>query len=117
MRFWVGPTNVPPPRTARRRGSLWLWTRPPTRSRASSTTTDFPAFAISRAAVSPARPAPTTTTSARRTLAPGFAFLLARLRFPVAAAVRVGASSAGRGGRARADSPRRVIAVSAIGGG
>src|SRR5437764_2299109 len=38
--------------------------RPPTRSRASSTTTERPAWAIARAAVKPARPAPTTTTSA-----------------------------------------------------
>ena len=38
--------------------------RPPTRSRASSTTTECPAAAIVRAAVSPARPAPTTTKSA-----------------------------------------------------
>ena len=38
--------------------------RPPTRSRASSTTTERPAAAIARAAVRPARPAPTTTTSA-----------------------------------------------------
>src|SRR5207247_3066 len=38
--------------------------RPPTRSRASRTTTDLPASASRRAAVSPAYPAPTTQTSA-----------------------------------------------------
>jgi len=37
--------------------------RPPTRSRASSTTTEWPARRSLRAAVSPAKPAPTTTTS------------------------------------------------------
>src|SRR5438477_3457006 len=37
-------------------------TRPPTRSRASSTTTSWPAACTSVAATSPARPAPTTTT-------------------------------------------------------
>src|SRR5204862_7994448 len=39
--------------------------RPPTRSRASSTITERPAAAILFAALRPARPAPTTTTSAR----------------------------------------------------
>src|SRR5947209_10446376 len=38
--------------------------RPPTRLRASSTSTECPARRICRAAVSPARPAPTTITSA-----------------------------------------------------
>ncbi len=38
-------------------------TRPPTRSRASTTTTERPAASRSRAATSPARPAPTTTMS------------------------------------------------------
>ena len=38
--------------------------RPPTRSRASSTITERPARATARAALKPARPAPTTTTSA-----------------------------------------------------
>src|SRR6185437_14844822 len=38
--------------------------RPPTRSRASSTITDRPAAAIARAALRPASPAPTTSTSA-----------------------------------------------------
>jgi hypothetical protein len=41
----------------------WLSVRPPTRSRASSTTTRFSARVRSRAATSPARPAPTTITS------------------------------------------------------
>ena len=39
--------------------------RPPTRSRPSNTTTSHPCRTSSRAAVSPANPAPTTTTSAR----------------------------------------------------
>src|SRR4249919_707650 len=38
-------------------------TRPPTRSRASRTTTVRPAATSARAALSPASPAPTTTTS------------------------------------------------------
>src|SRR2546427_6748 len=50
--------------------------RPPTRSRASRTTTDFPAAAILRAATSPATPAPMTATSTRLVLrARGFASL------------------------------------------
>src|SRR3989442_4842187 len=49
--------------------SGWLSTRPPTRLRASSTITERPALTISRAAVSPARPAPTTITLAERTAA------------------------------------------------
>ena len=44
--------------------AVWVHTRPPTRSRASRTTTDRPAWDSRRAAVSPARPAPTTQTSA-----------------------------------------------------
>jgi hypothetical protein len=40
--------------------------RPPTRSRASSTVTERPARTIVRAALRPAKPAPTTTTSAFR---------------------------------------------------
>ena len=63
---WVGPTNVAPmfatslaPRPIER-----LKHRPPTRSRASSTITDLPDLCSWRAAVRPARPAPTTTTSA-----------------------------------------------------
>src|SRR5207248_503848 len=42
--------------------------RPPTRSRASRTTTDLPAAAIARAATSPATPPPTTATSTRLSL-------------------------------------------------
>src|SRR5437899_3230881 len=49
--------------------SGWLSTRPPTRSRASRTITEQPALTIARAAVSPARPAPTTITPAERTAA------------------------------------------------
>ena len=43
---------------------VWVHTRPPTRSRASSTTTERPAWLRRRAAVSPASPAPTMQTSA-----------------------------------------------------
>ena len=43
-------------------GSRSVWTRPPTRARASSTTGSCPARASSQAATSPAIPAPTTTT-------------------------------------------------------
>lgn len=49
-------------------GARRVRTRPPRRSRASSTTTSHPASRRSRAAVSPARPAPTTT--ARRRASP-----------------------------------------------
>src|SRR5258705_13411136 len=46
-------------------GRWSVHTRPPTRSRASSTTTERPACARRHAAVRPAKPAPTTQTSAR----------------------------------------------------
>jgi hypothetical protein len=45
-------------------------TRPPTRSRASSTTTERPAWLSRRAAVRPANPAPTIQTSASLVAAP-----------------------------------------------
>src|SRR4051794_41778033 len=57
--------------------------RPPTRSRASRTTTEWPAATSARAAARPENPAPTTTTSALR-----------RLRDAANAAVLSGASSA-----------------------
>src|ERR1700716_1148128 len=63
MWFWVGPTNAPPDSITEPLASVWLSTRPPTRSRASSSTTDRPARAIARAATSPEMPAPATTTS------------------------------------------------------
>src|SRR4051795_2612954 len=63
---WVGPTNVPPRSDTCPPPSSWFCTRPPTTPRASSTTTVFPALTRSRAAVSPAKPAPTTQTSAVR---------------------------------------------------
>src|SRR5690348_11173527 len=47
----------------------WLTVLPPTRSRASRTITSLPSATSWRAAVRPARPAPTTTTSARCTSA------------------------------------------------
>src|SRR5437763_1650302 len=43
--------------------STWLSTRPPTRSRASTSRTERPPAATSRAATSPEMPPPTTTTS------------------------------------------------------
>src|SRR5438309_9339986 len=49
--------NCPAAKPSRR-----VKTRPPTRSRASSTTTSWPAACTSVAATSPDRPAPTTTT-------------------------------------------------------
>ncbi len=66
-RSWVGPihwaptsTTLPPPMSSFR-------TRPPTRSRASTTTTDAPCGdQAARGAVSPASPAPITATSASR---------------------------------------------------
>ena len=64
MRSWCGPTKHPPMSTGTPLRAVWVQTRPPTRSRASSTTTDCPAWDSRRAAVSPAKPAPTTQTSA-----------------------------------------------------
>ena len=49
---------------------VFVHTRPPTRSRASSTTTERPAWRSRRAAVRPANPAPTTQTSASLVAAP-----------------------------------------------
>src|SRR4051794_10954330 len=68
-RSCVGPTNCAPASSCLPPGSSWLSVRPPTRSRASSTSTDFPALATARAALSPARPPPTTMTSALRAVA------------------------------------------------
>src|SRR3954447_9023612 len=73
MWSWVGPTNVPPRSDHTPPPSSWFQTRPPTRLRASRTTTFLPLAASARAAVRPAKPAPTTTASAvreRRRLAP-----------------------------------------------
>src|SRR6266540_5294230 len=64
MRSWVGPTHCPPSSTTVPSDNAWLRTRPPTRSRASSTTTSLPAATSWRAVTNPAIPAPTTTTSA-----------------------------------------------------
>src|SRR4051794_24775282 len=64
MRVCVGPTNSPPVSSTCPSESLWLSVRPPTRSRASSTTTERPALTRLRAAVRPASPPPTIATSA-----------------------------------------------------
>ena len=66
MWFWVGPANVPPVSVSSPPPMDLFRTRPPTRLRASSTYTERSSFASSRAAVRPAKPAPITTTSARR---------------------------------------------------
>src|SRR5829696_4232337 len=63
-RSWVGPIHCPPTSTTLPPPMSWFSTRPPTRSRASTTTTDAPRALSSRAALRPASPAPTTTTSA-----------------------------------------------------
>ncbi len=63
IRSWVGPTHCPPSSIHCPSDSAPASVRPPTRSRASTTTTDRPAPAIRRAAASPDSPAPTTTTS------------------------------------------------------
>ena len=59
--------------------------RPPTRLRASITITDLPAAATRRAAVSPARPAPTTITSARRFRGFGLCFFASATPPPASA--------------------------------
>ena len=62
-------TQVPP--SSRSWPSLRsVQVRPPTRSRASSTSTSSPAWPSSRAATSPANPAPMTTTSASARASP-----------------------------------------------
>src|SRR5919201_4079338 len=60
--------NSPPASAITVDDSLWLSVRPPTRSRASSTHTSLPLVTSSRAALRPARPAPTITTSTVRVL-------------------------------------------------
>ena len=59
-----GPMKQPPMSTGTPPSEVRVQTRPPTRSRASRTTTERPACLSRRAAVRPARPAPTTQTSA-----------------------------------------------------
>jgi hypothetical protein len=69
MRSCVGPTNSPPTSAIAFPPAIDAFcVRPPTRSRASRTTTEWPAATSARAAASPENPAPTTTTSARRAL-------------------------------------------------
>src|SRR2546430_1984697 len=89
MRSCVGPVNMPPSSAYRVRSSGWFSTRPPTRVRASSTSTERPAAAIARAAVRPARPAPTTMTSpANVPSCPHFGLALADAGVDVACAAR-----------------------------
>src|SRR4051812_48716089 len=64
MRSWPGPIHWPPTSTTFPSPIRWLRVRPPTLSRASRTIAVRPASWTWRAAVSPARPAPTTITSA-----------------------------------------------------
>src|SRR5882757_9515343 len=59
---WVGPTNVAP-RSTGTSAIVVVYDRPPTLSRPSSTTTSCPSLVKARAVDSPAKPAPTTTTS------------------------------------------------------
>jgi hypothetical protein len=61
-----GPDPLPPDLDTFPSPMSWLRTRPPTLSRASRTTTERPAATRSRAASSPANPAPTMQTSASR---------------------------------------------------
>ena len=68
-RSCVGPIHCPPASTTLPSPISWLSVRPPTRSRASSTTTRLPARVRSRAATRPASPAPTTITSTSSTTA------------------------------------------------
>ena len=63
MWSWVGPTKAPPDSITSPEPMRWLSTRPPTRSRASTTSTERPLRATWRAATRPEMPAPTTTTS------------------------------------------------------
>src|SRR5215208_721114 len=67
-RSWVGPTHWPPISTTLPSPRSALRVRPPTRSRASSTTGETPALASSLAATSPASPPPMTATSASSSL-------------------------------------------------
>ena len=64
-RCGTAPTTSPPSWTGRPSSTRSCSTRPPGRSRASSTTTSAPPAARSRAAARPARPAPSTSTSVK----------------------------------------------------
>jgi hypothetical protein len=81
----------------------WFHTRPPTRSSASRTSADLPAFARARAAVSPAIPAPTTITSARLE-GVFFAFFFS-VAAPAVGALAAAPAAAARG---RAEQPAPV---------
>src|SRR3954462_4452754 len=96
MWFCVGPPKVPPRSECTPRPRVLLSTRPPTRLRASSTVTEYRGGVSPRAAVSPAKPAPTMATSTVRE---------PRLRF----FLRVAASSATAPAAPDSSSPRRVI--------
>ena len=76
MRSWLGPTKQPPMSTGTPSFVVCVQTLPPTLSRASSTTTERPAWDSRRAAVSPASPAPTMQTSASLAAVVAMAHLL-----------------------------------------
>src|SRR4051794_29448690 len=105
MRSWVGPTKVAPRSDISPPPMSLFRARPPTRFRASRMRTDLPARWSSRAAVSPAKPAPTTTTSHFRRRVPS----------PAAAAPGMRPIAAPRPAAADAPtSPRREILCSLI---
>src|SRR5688572_26903193 len=70
IRCCLGPTQCAPRSTGHPPTSA-VCILPPTRSRASSTTTDAPSRLSLRAALRPLRPAPTTATSTSWLIVPG----------------------------------------------
>ena len=101
---WVGPTNVPPRSDSMPLPSSRFHTRPPTRSRPSSTQTDRPSRTSSRAAVSPAKPAPTIATSTVRVPRPRLRFFF---RFAASASSTPGRAAAAAVAPAATPVPRK----------
>src|SRR3954465_14702247 len=104
IRSWPGPIHWPPTSTTLPSPIGWLRGRPPPLSRASRTSAVWPARWISRAAVSPARPAPTTITSASSSAIGGDA------------ALALGVVGVDRPAAAAADEAGRRIAVVQVDG-
>src|SRR5829696_1846303 len=101
---WSGETHWPP--TSSIAPSMTsVCTRPPTRSRASRTATDRPACFRAFAAVRPAAPAPTITTSLVNSLIVLLHFLVLRVRFCAAWAARMSGGGDERRRRGRRGLP------------
>src|SRR4051794_4629630 len=112
MFVWIVSMYSPPASACWPPAKRTVWTRPPTRSRASSTVTRKPARSSSCAATSPARPAPTTTTRprpAREWLHAGNAIAAPAAAAPATNRRRVRLSSDVRTDKGREDDAVHVV--------